>query len=179
MIKKLLFILSFCAFIGTAHAQSFMIGPQLGYFAPSEEGSDGSLLFGGAARLKLGSLGVEAAINYRSEKSEDYGVTTKATFYPIMVSGLLYPLPILYATAGIGWYNIKAEIESSYFDYSETFSEIGYHIGGGVELPLGNMILSGDIKYIFLKYQFEEGYSSADVKADGFLINATLFFKLN
>ena len=177
MIKKLLFILAFVAFVGTSHAQSFMIGPQLGYYAPKEEGADGSILFGGAARLKLGSLGVEAAINYRQQKEEIYGSELKTSFYPVMVSGLLYPLPILYATAGIGWYNYKVTLESSYGDMSETGSEIGYHLGGGVEIPLGNMVLSGDIKYVFMKYQFEN--SNTDYNADGFVINATVFFKLN
>ncbi len=177
MIKKLLLLTAFLALVGTTQAQQFMIGPQLGYFAPKEEGADGSVLFGGAARLKLGSLGVEGAINYRQQTEDFLGSEITTKFYPIMVSGLIYPLPIVYATAGIGWYNYSIELESDYGGFSESGSEIGYHIGGGVELPLGNVVISGDIKYVFMKYQFED--SDTEYNADGFLINATLFFPLN
>lgn len=177
MIKKILFLLSFIAFLGTAQAQSFMIGPQLGYSVPSEEEVDGAFLFGAAARLKFGALGAEAAINYRQQTEEVLGADLKTKFYPVMISGLFYPLPIVYATAGIGYYNYKIELESAYGDFSETGSKVGYHLGGGVELPLGGMVLSGDIKYVFMKYQFEG--TNSDYNADGFVINATLFFKLN
>ena len=57
MTKRILLLLALITFVGTTiPAQSFMLGPQLGYFAPKEEGADGSLLFGGAARLKFGAL---------------------------------------------------------------------------------------------------------------------------
>lgn len=177
MIRKLLFLSILVTFLGTIQAQSFMIGPQLGYFAPKEKGVDGTVLFGGAARLKLGSLGAEAAINYRQQTEDIYGGELKTAFYPVMVSGLFYPLPIVYATAGIGWYNYKITWKSSFGDVSETGSEIGYHLGGGAEIPLGSVVLSGDIKYIFMKYQFED--SDVEYNADGFVINATLLFPLN
>jgi hypothetical protein len=177
MMKKLVFLLAIFVFIGSTQAQKLIVGPQLGYFVPAEKDADGSVYLGGAARLKFGSLGVEGAINYRQQSKETIVGKFTTKFYPVMVSGLIYPIPMVYATAGIGWYNYTVELEflGHTSDYSD--SEIGYHIGGGVELPVGNMILSGDIKYIFMEYQFED--SDTDFSADGFVINATLFFKLN
>ncbi|MBU1099511.1 MAG: porin family protein [Bacteroidetes bacterium] len=178
MIKKVLFLFAILAMVATTtNAQKIMLGPQLGYFAPSQEGTDGSILFGGAVRAKFGSLGIEGAINYRSETTEESGAELKASFYPVMVSALLYPLPIVYGIAGIGWYNYKIEMTyngSSLGDYTD--SEIGYHIGAGAEIPLGNIILAADLKYVFMKYQFEN--SNTDYDADGLIINATVFFGL-
>lgn len=179
MIKKVLFLFVIIAMIATTtNAQKLMLGPQLGYFAASEEGQDGSLLFGAAARLKFGSLGVEGAINYRSESADEGGVETDASFFPVLISGMLYPLPIIYGTAGIGYYNWK--IETSYMgqSFEADGSDIGYHVGAGAEIPLGNLVLSADLKYVFMKYDLDFSGITSEVEANGFIINATLFFKL-
>ena len=53
-------------------AQSFGIGPQVGY--QKSKDADGNYMIGASARFKLSpSLGVEGAINYRKEDINDNG----------------------------------------------------------------------------------------------------------
>jgi len=173
MLKKMLLLLILGLIFSTqAYSQSIAIGPQVGYYK-AKDADEGSLMFGGMARLYLGgAFAVEGAINYRKEEYMDgaYSITS----YPVQASALIYVLPIAYGIAGIGWYNAKYEAGS----FSETFSDVGYHIGGGAEIPLGSLILTGDIRYVFLKYQFDTGYGSMDVEANFFVITAGLLFSL-
>lgn len=172
MKKILLLMLLGLIFSSEAYSQSIAIGPQVGYYK-AKDADEGSFLFGGMARLKLGgAFAVEGSINYRKEDYMDgaYSITS----YPVQLSALIYVLPVAYGVAGIGWYNAKYEAGS----FSETFSDVGYHIGAGAEIPLGALILTGDIRYVFLKYQFDTAYGSTDVEANFFVITAGLLFSL-
>ncbi|MFC2133441.1 outer membrane beta-barrel protein [Bacteroidota bacterium] len=171
MLKKVLLVLVLGLIFSTqAYSQSFLIGPQVGYYK-AKDADEGDFLFGGAARLKFSSLGVEASINYRQEKYADGAV--KVTTYPVMLSGMLYVLPVAYGVAGIGWYNYKYEA----FGMEESGSDIGYHIGGGAEISLGSIVLSGDIRYVFLKYQFEDS-GMGDQEANFYVITGSVLFPL-
>jgi len=127
-------------------AQSFAVGPQVGYYKV-KDAEKGSFLYGGAARLNFLMFGVEAAIHYGEEKY--YDDLIKVQKYPVSVSALYYPLPFVYACGGLDWLNYKTTVNIT-GGGSETDQELGYHFGAGVQLSLGNVMLTGDIKYVFL-----------------------------
>lgn len=179
MFKKILFVVfAVLLFAGSINAQSFAIGPQVGYH--KSEDTDGSLMLGGAARLYLAqSLAIEASINYRADEYENGAVKTK--MYPVMLSGMLYFFPLLYGTAGAGWYNTKIEYskEMQLFGFKdETKSELGYHLGLGAELELGDLILSGDVRYVFLDLKLDRMPGLNELKNNFYVITAGVLFKL-
>ena len=179
--KKLLLIVFIIGFTATLNAQGLGIGPVLGY-QKAQDAEEGSLLGGGAVRMKLNkSFGVEGAILYRSEEYADGNV--KVTNYPVMVTGLIYPLPIVYGAIGAGWYNTKIEYNYDgvglFEPKDETSQEFGWHFGGGVELPVGNNIkLTGDIRYVFIDYDFDQTPTSDEIDNDFFVIDVGLLFGL-
>lgn len=140
-----------------AKAQDLSIGPQIGY-QKAQGAEEGKMMAGAALRLKLSSkFGVEGAINYRQEKFAEGNLTVRS--WPVLVTGLYYPLPIVYGSVGAGWYNTKFQYASSNprIAVEDTRQEVGWHFGGGVELPLGKSTkLAGDIRYVFLNYDFDQ-----------------------
>lgn len=101
--------------------------------------------------------------------------------WPIMVTGLIYPLPILYGAIGGGWYNTTFDYDQTALDIieDETTQEFGWHFGAGLELPLGPKTkLSGDIRYVFLDYTFESIPGAEDLDSDFYVISIGLFFGL-
>ena len=180
MMKKRVFVICILLLSAVAlQAQYLGIGPQVGLHK-AKDAEDQKAMFGVALRGHLlPALGFEASINYRQEKYEDDVVTVRS--WPIMLTGLIYPLPILYGTIGAGWYNTTIKYDSDLFPNvgDETVQEFGWHFGGGVELPLGrNTRLTGDIRYVFLDYEFEEIPGLDDVESDFYVISIGLFFGL-
>lgn len=171
-------IFVFVFFTASTKAQTFAIGPQLGYH--KSEDAQGSLMLGAAGRLYLArSLAFEASINYRSEDYENG--TVKTQMYPVMVSGLLYFFPILYGTVGAGWYNTKIDYSKALNSIGfkdETKSEFGYHLGVGAELGLGNLILTADIRYVFLNLKLERLPNANELKNNFYVITAGVLFEL-
>lgn len=165
--------------VAPANAQSLSVGPQLGYYK-TQDADKGSLMGGVAWRLKLmPALGVEASINYRQEKYADGALTVKT--WPIMLTGLIYPLPIVYAAAGTGWYNTTLDYDQSKLPSfeDETTQKVGWHFGGGVELPAGPKFkLTGDIRYVFLNYNFKKIPGSNDLKSNFYVLTAGLLYAL-
>jgi opacity protein-like surface antigen len=165
--------------VAQVNAQGIGIGPQAGYY--KAQGADqGNFMGGVALRLKLGpALGVEASINYRQEKYADDLLTVRS--WPVMVTGLIYPLPMIYGAVGIGWYNTTFDYDQKELPLleDETAQEIGWHFGGGVELPVGtNVKLTADIRYVFLDYEFKEIPGSSDLKSNFYVITAGFLFGL-
>ncbi len=142
---------------GSAGAQDLSIGPQIGY-QKAQGAEEGKMMAGAALRLKLSSnFRVEGAINYRQEKFSGGNLTVRS--WPVMVTGMIYPLPIMYGAVGAGWYNTKFEYASSNprIAVEDTRQEVGWHFGGGLEIPLGKRTkLAGDIRYVFLNYDFDQ-----------------------
>ncbi len=156
----------------------FGIGPRGGYYKV-QDAETGKMYVGASARLKLAALGFEGAIDYRSE--EYAGGNVKITSLPVSASVLLYPLPIVYGIAGFGWYNSTIEYSSSIpgmlSQQSETEQQIGYHFGGGVELPLSSaMSIAADIRYVYLDYQFDSTSNGQKVKSDFYAITLSMFW---
>lgn len=159
-------------------------GPQVGIY--KAQGADGVRVMPGVAlRLKLSDvIGVEGSINYRKEEYGDGRVNV--TSWPVMVTGLLYPVPVAYGAIGAGWYNTTVDYNfpPGYLGGptalgSETKQEFGWHFGGGVELPLGEVAkLVGDIRYVFLDYDFKNLPGNNGVESNFYVITAGLLFGL-
>ena len=181
MWKKTLLIMGLTALlVAQVNAQSVSLGPQVGYYKAQD--TDGNFMGGVAWRLKLMPvLGVEASINYRQEKYANDALTVRS--WPIMVTGLIYPLPIVYGAIGAGWYNTTFDYDQSKFPLQafkdETKQEVGWHFGGGVELPVGsNFKLTADIRYVFLNYDFEEIPGSGDLESNFYVLTVGFLFGL-
>ena len=179
MCKKTLLIMGLIALIvAPVNAQSVSLGPQIGYHKSPD--TDGNFMGGVAWRFKFTPmLGLEASINYRQEKYMDDALTVRS--WPVMVTGLIYPLPIVYGAIGAGWYNTTFDYDQDKFALlkDETTQEFGWHFGGGVELPVGsNFKLTGDIRYVFLDYDFEEIPGSSELESNFYVITAGLLFGL-
>ena len=179
MWKKTLLIIGLIALIVTPmNAQGVSIGPQVGYYKAQD--ADGNFMGGVAWRMKLMPvLGVEASINYRQEKYANDDVTVRS--WPVMVTGLFYPLPIAYGAIGAGWYNTTIDYNQEKYSFlkDETTQEFGWHFGGGVELPVGtNFTLTVDMKYVFLNYDFKEIVGNTDLNSNFYVLSVGLLFGL-
>jgi opacity protein-like surface antigen len=161
-------------------AQSMSIGPQLGYY--KAQGTDNwAYMIGVTWRLKLNKvLGVEASINNHQENYADNTVTVRS--WPVMVTCLIYPLPsAVYGAIGIGWYNLTYDYNQSKLPLltDETAQKVGWHFGGGLELPIGPSVkLNGDIRYVFLNYDFQAFPGRGDLKSNFTVITVGLLFDL-
>ncbi len=164
-----------------AHSQNAYLGPQLGiYNVPN---ADAARLTGGLAlRLRLNeALGIEGSVNYRQEDYAGGRVTVKS--WPVMLSGLLYPLPMLYGVVGAGWYNSAVEYHLSRFGLADidgqTEQKFGWHFGAGAELPVGRHAkLTGDIRYVFLNYDFKQFPGSPGAQSNFYVVSVGLLFGL-
>lgn len=162
-------------------AQGLFLGPQGGY-ERTRDADEGKLMGGVALRLKLPfALGAEASINYRQDKFGDGAVTVRS--WPVMVTGMFYPLPIVYGAIGAGWFNTTFDYDESKFPantvHDETKQQFGYHFGAGLELPLGPTVkVTGDIRYVFLNYKFDTIPGRGDLKSDFYVVTVGFLFKL-
>ena len=142
------------------------IGPFLG-IQKSQDSDEANYLAGAALRLKLlPNLAAEGSIAYRDEKYGDEALTVRS--WPVSVTGLLYPLPIIYGGLGAGWYNMTFDYSDALNDTGledETTQEFGWHLAVGAELPLSAKAhLFGDVRYVFLDYDVKD---LPDAVADG------------
>lgn len=161
---------------------SVHVGPHIG-IQKSQSAEDANYLVGLTLRLKpMPFLGVEGDIGYRQEKYGSGAVTVRN--YPLTVTGLLYPLPIIYGGLGGGWYNTT-------FDYSDAINQAGFgdetntifgwHLVAGVELPASPKFeFFGDIRFVFLEYEFKNlpGAVLEGADSDFYSVNVGLLFRL-
>jgi len=158
------------------------IGPHLG-IQKASDADDSNYLVGASLRLKLiPFIAAEGAISYRQEDYAGEAVTVKN--WPVTVTGLIYPLPIVYGGVGAGWYNTD-------FDYSDALNdmgiedhseqEFGWHLAAGAELPASsNVHLYADVRYVFLDYEFADlpDVVEEEVDSDFYSIKIGLLFAL-
>jgi opacity protein-like surface antigen len=178
MRTKIVFLFGFIALMLTqVDAQSIHLGPQVGFYKASDA-DNGSVMGGVACRVKFTPvLGAEASINYRQETYANGALTVKS--WPVMVTGLIYPIPFLYGAIGGGWYNVTYDFNQNMLPLftDESTQRFGWHFGGGVELPVGpTMKLIGDIRYVFLDYDFKTIPGSGDPQSDFAVIMIGLLF---
>ena len=157
---------------------SVAVGPMLGY--QKAQDADGNYMAGLALRARLLRLfGFEGSVNYRQE---DYGDGLTVKSWPVMASGMVYPLPFVYGVVGIGWYNTTFDfsdnLEVEGFE-DETDQEVGWHFGAGVEIPASPKVrLTGDIRYVFIDYDFGAVPGVGESDSDFFLIQAGILFEI-
>ena len=190
-LRRLIFLLCAIALAATlADAQNSRsrdsqarlgFGPQVGLH--SSQSSDAMRVMGGAAlRIRLSqALGVEGSINYREDDYLGGAIQTKS--WPVMVTGMIYPLPIVYGALGAGWYNTSVDYQvpgqqTPVFLTSESKQEFGWHFGGGVEIPAGPGSFVGDIRYVFLNYNFQKFPGSDGVKSNFYVLTFGYLFGL-
>ncbi len=177
--KKIItiFVLSIIL-LSESFGQGFSFGPQLGYYK-SKGADEGTMMYGGAIRLRLSSgIGLEASVNFRSESYEDNAYVV--TSYPIMASAMIYLLPIVYGTIGAGWYNSEIDYSSQWNAYGlkdATRQDFGWHFGAGGELPLGIITLAADIRYVFIDYGFDK-LPGKEIDSNFYVITAGVFINL-
>jgi opacity protein-like surface antigen len=164
------------------NSSSIGIGPQIGY-QRAGDADEGSFMYGGFIRLKVSdALGFEGSINYRTEQYANDMVTVRS--WPVLASVLFYPVPVVYGIAGAGWYNTTFDFDPGFqqLDLADkTQTNFGWHLGAGVEIPVAESIkLTGDIKYVFLNYDWADLSSTAlsDFNSNFYIINVGLSFGL-
>lgn len=113
---------------------------------------DGASMWGLFGRAKSGILGFEFAVDRRTE---DLGAGGELVVWPVTASALVYPIPQLYGVAGLGWYNATYKPPSLLNVDDQTETTTGFHLGGGVEVPLSpHLAATGDLRYLFIDYDF-------------------------
>lgn len=155
------------------------IGPQLGWHKAADA-DEGKFMFGAAIRLQFTqAFGFEGSINYRVEDYRNESIVVRT--WPVMLTGIFYPTPNVYGAAGVGWYNTQMEFKKELADISDkTSQEFGWHFGAGVEFPLSKkIILTGDFRYVFIDYNFEDVPGSSNINSDFFVVTSGLLFVIN
>ena len=186
MINKAMLMISFIILFtvfGYAQDAKTYIGPQLGWQKASDA-DNGKLMPGGAIRIRLTpSLSVEGSINYRQEEYANSNI--KVTTWPVMITGMIYPVNTVYGAIGVGWYNSAIDYSSQYHAQGLNDSreqKFGWHFGAGTEIPLTESknppgaILTADFRYVFLNYNFTEVPGSKDITSNYFVVTLGLLF---
>ena len=154
----------------------FSVGGQVGVSHTGGDIDESSFIWGGSTRLEILSiLAAELAVNYRNESFEGGDVST----LPVQVSALITPLPMIYGTIGVGWYDINPDddLTDQLGDIGD-FSNAALHLGGGVSIPVSekwNFI--GDLRYVFLNYDIED-IPDLDTDADFYMITGGLQYEV-
>lgn len=168
-----IFLMLFLASLAGSQEGAYL-GPQLG-FQKASDADNVRLMIGGALRGRIHpALGLEASVNYRKEEFHEGRL--EVTSWPVMLTGMVYPLPILYGLMGAGWYN-------SSFDYisapDKTQQKFGWHFGGGLEWQVAeDSRFYTDIRYVFLNYDFEAIPGIEDTNSNFYVVSAGLLFGL-
>lgn len=160
----------------SAQNTSVSLGPIVGFAKGAD--TEGSVTYSGAIRINLGGFGVEGSIGYQSDSYKENELTTKS--YPIMLTGQMNLISVLYGQAGIAWYNTKIDFKEPLTNVTrnESQNKVGYHAGIGAQLDLGSYILTGDIKYIFLDLELDSLLDIKDAKSNYSLMSVGILLKL-
>jgi hypothetical protein len=136
-------------------AQGFGIGGRMAWVTRDTEVDEDSVRFtGGQVRLGSGRLGIEVAVDRKSQSFEL--LNEKVVETPIQASLLLRlggggfsP----YLLGGPGWYRRRVELIDGPEDSSISTTEFGWHAGVGLELRPGRRLgIHGDYRYTFLDF---------------------------
>lgn len=175
--RFLFFLVLFVLLAAPAAAQvgKFGIGAH-GTLLPSvtDNGDDEDgreFAFGVQARMRFtDNLGFEASVEFREEMIDD-DVTLK--LYPIQFSLLYYLLPSsrvgIYALGGLGW--TRSSLEGDFFGEDAEDSQMSYHFGGGIEVPVSESIgVFGDFRYLNVDLDFGD-LLARDIETSGWQAN--------
>jgi hypothetical protein len=152
-----LLIVSGIVYHGARVAHGAEVIPSVG-FTRLVDGDDEAAISGGLAfrgALLAPILQGELGVSYRSESR--FSDQLKVRMWPVTASAWLFPVPTLYAGAGVGYYNVTFDYDEDtlgqIFD-DETTQEFGVHVGGGVRLPMApRAALDLNGRYVMLRDQ--------------------------
>lgn len=189
--KKIIFsaIVVLILFAVDSKAQTGIgLGPLVGYHKAGDA-DDGRIMAGLALRLRLSpALGIEGSINYRQQNFADDAIKVRS--WPLLITGMFYPIPMVYGALGAGWHNTTIDYanitnNNETIDLGEhTSQEFGWHLGAGLEFNFGSgTSLYSDIRYVFLNYEIEDLATQAineldDLNANFYMINVGILFGL-
>ncbi|MBI5866838.1 MAG: outer membrane beta-barrel protein [candidate division Zixibacteria bacterium] len=159
-----------------AQGSGFGLGARYS-FIRNHSTHDNSSTMGLMARLRGNFLGAEGTIDYRDDDLDAGGVQKT---WPVTASLMLYPIPIVYGLAGLGWYHTSVSFPEGSPYANRSDSKLGYHFGAGVELPLvPTLKLTGDFRYLFLNYKLGDIPSSVGrSRANAYSLNAGVIIYL-
>ncbi len=180
--KKLYLILLLVA--GASFAQKepitfFSMGPSAGLYATPDTDTWNTIV-GVGARFKYNFIGVELGARYKSEQYNNDVVWVKS--WPVSASVLLYPFQWLYASAGVGYYDLYLDYNQSYEQLADFGNESkqrwGTHAGLGIEMQISKTsILAVEVQYSKIDYGFRTFPGSSDINTNALSFLATMFFK--
>jgi opacity protein-like surface antigen len=180
----LILVLFFFGVVPCAAQAGVGFGPLVGLYKGRD--ADGYRVLGGAAlRFRLSELvGLEGSIIYREEMYNHGSVDVKS--WPLMVTGLLYPIPFVYGAIGAGWHSTSVSYSALpgtpvglTSASRETRQQFGWHYGAGVELTVFSSVkLVGDIRYLILNDSFKSSPGSNGVIGGSPVMTACLLFGL-
>jgi len=161
MVKKLLVIVqAFCLIMASsAPAGQFTLGPCLGYNAPTGDAGrqvDDGFAFGIHAAYAVSSTAsVELNAIYSSHDDvvDDRGAYTIDMWSFLIGPRLGFPWRdmLLSFSVGLGFYTVDLRFDPENTGKTprrENDTESGAYIGGGIDVPLGSMVVLGfDVKY--------------------------------
>lgn len=195
MYKKLvLIVFTLFAVSFSLKAQSLYIGPQAGW-QKAANAETGKFIIGADFRYRLNDfLGADASVNYRQEFYNNNNL--KVSSFPLMVSGLVYPLNLIpgiisplnniYGAIGAGWYNTNFMYSpklNSYGLENETKNKFGWHYGAGIEIPFGGSenfpgtIFTADVRYVNLNYSLPALPGNPSLKNNFVVVTAGFLVK--
>ena len=156
---------------GDAQSQTFGVGARMvsvsGPESPALDDSDSSRtrLWGGYIRFHpLGSLAIEAAMDYQSTTNE--AETARIRNMPIQISGMLLPVKKTFAPyvlAGIGWYKHRVEaLDRGVTTATAYATDFGYHTGLGAQIKFGgHAAIFVDYRYVWVDANGIDGITGA------------------
>jgi opacity protein-like surface antigen len=161
---------------------SFLVGPHMGI--QDQTGADETnSLFGATARMKLlPVLGVDGMISYRQDDMS--GGIGRVRTWPVMVTGLVYPLPFIYGGAGGGWYHTTYDFNDQTNDLGiddQTNTEFGWHLALGAEIPASTWLkFTADYRWVYMGDAAPDlpDVVAGDVPTDFRLITLGMLFSL-
>jgi hypothetical protein len=150
LIASLLLVIMGSALAGPSQAMRLI--PSVGFTkATGDNAPDGKLSGGLALRAAVTPfLSAEGGISYRQESATSGDLVVRS--WPVTASLWLTPFPVVYAGGGIGWYRTTLDYRSTLPIEDTTRNRVGYHLGGGLEFPIGTSVgLDLNARYIFMK----------------------------
>jgi len=157
----------------TARAQ---LGLHLG-IQKARGADNAATLLGFILRSKVEDYAIEASIDYRQEMFYDGHVTVRS--WPVMLTLLWYPIPVLHADIGAGWYNTTMDYDADFESHGakdDTSQRFGWHFGGGVEFPLETVTLTADVRYVFLDYKWNYVPGTGSKHGDFYMLTFGVLF---
>ena len=166
--------LSLAVFAGMAphaQAQTFGVGVRMvsvsGANSPALDNNDSSRtrFWGGYLRFHpIGSLGIEAAMDYQS--STNAAETARIRNTPLQVSVLLLPIKKSFAPyllGGIAWYKHKVEaLDRGVTTATVSSTDFGYHAGLGAQIKFGqHAAIFVDYRYVWVDTKGISGITGA------------------